>query len=180
MTNKSPSIFIVGAAKSGTTSLWAYLKQHPQLASSDRLRHKELGYYSNLYGINDKMQYDSMFETDDPGIMNFEACTSYLTSPESPFLIKESVPDAKIIVVIRNPVDRAFSLYNWMTSYGYEKASSFEKALELEPLRKSSAKFRKSNSQYFYNYLYKDSGLYYIQLKRYIDIFGIDRSYMVV
>lgn len=97
-----------------------------------------------------------------------EASTPYLTSPESPARIKKMIPDAKFIIMLRNPADRAYSLYNWMTREGYEWISSFEKALEVEMTdRHGNDDFKNSNPQYYYNYLYFHSGLYSHQIKRF-------------
>ena len=49
--------------------------------------------------------------------------------------IKKEIPDSKIVIILRNPIDRAFSLYNWMIMEGYENANSFGKALQKERRR---------------------------------------------
>ncbi|MDQ6966695.1 MAG: sulfotransferase domain-containing protein [Mariprofundaceae bacterium] len=168
---RKPDFFIAGAAKSGTTSLWVYLKQHPDIFMPVKLVSKEPSYYCHGYGAIDHLDYCSIFRDAGPGQMAGEASTAYLTSPESPAWIKEDVPNAKIVIVLRNPVDRAYSLYRWMVNHGYESAYPFEKALSMESQRMNEASFVTSNPQYFYNYLYFHSGLYSEQVKRYQSAF---------
>lgn len=170
-----PNFFIVGAAKSGTTSLWSYLRQHPQIYMPEI---KEPSFFSFHY--KHKLTYEkylSLFS----GVLEKkakvigEASHAYLTSPESAALIRESYPDAKFIIILRNPIDRAFSLYQWMVREGYEWIYPFEKALEIEEERTFDEEFRYNNPQYYYNYLYYRSGLYSNQIERYVKLFKKDR-----
>lgn len=100
-----------------------------------------------------------------------DASTAYLTDPECAEKIYDFNPDARVIIMLRNPVDRAYSLYNWMVQEGYEYAASFEKALELERERKQKKIPNYFEPEYFHNYMYFSSGLYYQQVKRYREIF---------
>ena len=171
-----PNFFIVGAAKSGTTSMWRYLNQHPDVYMPDSKVGKEPAYYSSIYGFESRARYVSLFEgaTDRQAAIG-EASTAYLTDPSSPGRIAGEVPEARIIIMLRNPVDRAYSLYNWMTREGYEYASTFERALELEKVRVQDPTFATDNPQYYYNYLYYRSGRYHDQVKRYYKTFGKDQ-----
>ena len=170
-----PNFFIVGAAKSGTTSLWMYLKQHPDIFMPPTMAIKEPSYFCKLYGFKDYDRYLNLFK-DAKGISAIgEASTPYLSSPESANWIKTEYPYSKIIIILRNPVKRAYSLYNWMISEGYEWIFPFEKALKIEEERLKNQNFQYNNPQYFYNYLYFYSGLYYEQIKRYFDLFQEDQ-----
>lgn len=174
-----PGFFIVGAAKSGTTSLWEYLKMHPQVLMPQDEMQKEPNYFCPLgAGMSDFREYLSIFDGADANKQIVgEATTAYLTCPESPGGIykygKEHNIDVKIIILLRNPADRAYSLYNWNVQEGYEYAESFEYALKKEPERLNN-KFPLILKPlgYKYNYLYFNSGLYYRQVKRYLDLFG--------
>lgn len=168
--NNSPSFFVVGAAKSGTTALWYYFQQHPEIFVTKDIAYKELGYYSNQYGISDKKKYLNFFKEAKQNQKIGEVCHAYLTSEESAEWIKKDVPEAKIIIILRNPIDRAYSLYNWMVMHGYENCTSFNKALKKE-FRRKKEKPKLSHS-FLQNYMYYNSGLYYEQVKRYFDIFG--------
>lgn len=166
-----PNFFVVGAAKSGTTSLWMYLKQHPDVFMPETINLKEPAYFCHLYGVKDYKKYISIFEKA-KGIKAIgEASHAYLSSPESASWIKEFNPLAKIIIILRNPVERAYSLYNWMISEGYEWVFPFEKALAIEEKRLQDEKFQHNNPEYWYNYLYFNSGLYSKQIKRYFNVF---------
>lgn len=170
-----PNFFIVGAAKCGTTSLYHYLEQHPEIGMAS---YKEPCYfcYNQLY--DDKELYVNLFSHLNKNIeMIGEASTNYLAAPESPILIHKYDKHAKIIIVLRNPVNRAFSLYKWMVRAGYEQASSFEKALKLEEERKKISKY--DSRPVKYNYFYYSSGLYYNQVKRYFDLFDKDQILII-
>lgn len=168
--SKQPSFFVVGAAKSGTTALWTYFQKHPEIFVTDDIAAKELGYFSNQYGIVEKERYYDFFSSAKEGQKIGEVCHVYLSSEESAQWIKNDVPDAKIVIILRNPVKRAYSLYNWMVMHGYEWVSSFEKALSLERHRMQHDRERldgfKKNYEYFH------SGLYADQVKRYFEVFG--------
>lgn len=165
-----PSFFVVGAAKSGTTALWHYFQQHPEIFVTTDIAHKELGYFSNQYGISDKEKYVSFFKDATPNQKVGEVCHVYLTSAESAAWIKKEVPNAKIIILLRNPVERAYSLYNWMVMHGYENCTSFKKALDIENKRKHTQEVLLHTFRQ--NYFYFSSGLYYEQVKRYFNVFG--------
>jgi len=175
-----PNFFIVGAAKSGTTSLWMYLKQHPDIFMPEDNRSKEPAFFCNIHGYDDYEQYLSLFDGAADCRAIGEASTAYLTSPESSSLIRAKIPDAKIIVVLRNPVDRAYSLYRWMVNHGYEWISPFEKALEIETVRKNDKSFYSNNPLYYYNYLYFESGLYFKQISRYFKEFQTDQIKVIL
>jgi len=173
---RMPNFFIAGAARSGTTSLWQYLLQHPDIFMPSDITHKEPSYFCDTYGIESLDQYLALFSGATTKKMVGEASGTYLTSPESPIRIRRMIPDAKFIIMLRNPADRAYSLYNWMTREGYEWICSFEKALEVEMTgRYGNDQFKNSNPQYYYNYLYFHSGLYSHQIQRYFDNFGRDQ-----
>ena len=167
-----PDFFICGAAKAGTTSMWRYLQQHPEIFMPKDKVNKEPGYFSHLRPLDDFEQYVSLFQQALEHQIIGEASGAYLTSPDSAVRIAETLPDAKIIIMLRNPADRAYSLYKWMVREGYEYAGSFEDALHLEKSRRyKNLKFRHNNPEYYYNYLYYGSGLYAKQVRRYIDSF---------
>ncbi len=176
-----PNFFIVGAAKAGTTSLWRYLLQHPEIYMPSDIMFKEPAFFSNIKGGNNLDQYKSLFSGVRNERMIGEASTAYLTSPESPARIVTMIPDAKIIIMLRNPIDRAHSLYNWMACNGYEPIESFEEALKIEQSdRYGNTNFLKFNPEYYYNYLYFYSGLYSQQIKRYLDLFNKKQIHFII
>lgn len=176
-----PEFYVVGAAKSGTTSLWYYLLQHPQLFLVAYERYKELGFFASDHGIDSEEDYKLFFEEATEKQLIGEVCNSYLTDKESPALIKQQVPNARIIIVLRNPIDRAFSLFNWMKTEGYENISTFEEALNNEEKRSKDDSFRQNNPHgNAWHYKYFESGLYYGQVKRYLDVFGKDNCLILL
>ena len=170
-TKPQPNFFIVGAAKAGTTSLWMYLKQHPEIYMPPTLETKEPSFFCHLYGYKDFDAYLSLFANAKGKKAIGEASHAYMTSPESAAWIHKVYPQAKIIIVLRNPIERAYSLYNWMIREGYEWIYPFEKALIAEEERYISENFKHHNIQYYHNYLYFYSGLYKEQIKRYLEVF---------
>lgn len=127
-----PNFIIPGAVKAGTSSLYYYLRQHPEIFMPDN---KEPHHFAPAkwcgLPVPDRKEYEQMFS----GMRNEkavgEASTGYLYYPESPELIHSAIPDCRIIVILRNPVDRAFSGYCHEVREGLE-TKSFEEALAEE------------------------------------------------
>lgn len=170
-----PDFFVVGAARSGTTSMWQYLRQHPQLFLPAEFADKEPSFFCSGYGLRNPGKYCALFAEARPEQLIGECSTPYLTSPESARRIRQSVPEARIVIILRNPADRAASLHGWMHEHGYESIARFEDALAAEATRQRDPHFRRNHGQYFYNFLYYHSGLYARQVKRYFRVFGRER-----
>jgi len=123
-----PNFFIVGASRSGTTSLYEYLKKNPEIFLSPI---KEPNYFSpsldpNLLimkPIKDKEKYLSLFKNVKEETVVGEASANYLWDPKAPQLISNVVPLAKIIIILRDPIERAFSHYLMHLSNGTETRS---------------------------------------------------------
>jgi hypothetical protein len=130
--------------------------------------------------MNDADRYLALFDDADSNQRVGEASGAYLTSPESADLIHNSIPHAHIIIMLRNPADRAYSLYRWMTREGYEYAPTFRQALAIEEERLGNAAFKHNNPEYYYNFLYFNSGLYSNQVQRFIDTFSPMRILFVL
>lgn len=126
-----PSYFIIGAQKAGTTSLQMDLISHP-LVKSPRL--KELFYFSHASSKQDLKYYQSFFPKLKSGEQTGDATANYFESKVAAERIKHVVPNAKIICLLRNPVDRAYSHYLMSVKLGFE-TESFETALALEKER---------------------------------------------
>jgi len=172
-----PNFFILGAGKSGTTSLYVYLAQHPEIFMSFV---KEPTFFCDCFQIvKNPADYLALFEGAGDRKRVGEASHAYLTCPRSAALLRAFTPDAKFVVTLRNPVDRAFSLYQHMTRMGDEWVGSFEEALAIEEARTLDSTFKFGNPQYFYNYLYFRSGLYSEQIERYYQWFERSRFLFV-
>lgn len=169
-----PNFLIVGAAKAGTTSLYAYLKQHPAIFMP---RWKELSLligdpYGPLHQVKKEKYYYQVFIPAKNEKAIGEASTSYLFDPDAPRLIKEKLGMVRIVIVLRDPVSMAYSLYNHQLRKEGETITSFERALSAERLRYNDPGFRKRCYGWHANYYYFLRGLYYHQVKRYLTTFG--------
>ena len=178
-----PSFLIIGAQKAGTTSLYSYLVQHPDILRSTR---KEVHYFDTA----DYEQGDAWYRSHFPGPPSFmrlssgsgrqqpitgEASPYYLAHPATPARVKAFAPDLKLIVMLRDPISRAFSHYNHQVRQGRETLS-FEDALnaEAERLGDEHEKMLADPTYYSYNhwlYSYVDRGRYADQLEHWFKFF---------
>lgn len=166
---KKPNFFLLGAGKSGTTSLYYYLKQHPSIFMPSI---KEPTFFCEGFQvIKNPIGYFELFDSVTTETAIGEASHAYLTNPSTARVLKGLFPDARFIVILRNPAERAYSLYNQMCRSGFEKIGTFEKALKAEDERANSQRFKDNCPQYFFNFLYFRSGLYGEQLQRYFSLF---------
>lgn len=170
-----PNFLIIGTAKGGTTSLYYYLNQHPQIYMS---RLKEPRFFAlegvkldfigpdaeefSKQSVTDFNEYCQLFEGVQDEIAIGEASPLYLYSMQAPERIKHYVPNIKLIAILRNPVQRAYSSYMHYVREAYE-TMSFAEALDAEETR--------IQENWVYMWHYKRCGHYYQQLMRYFDIF---------
>jgi hypothetical protein len=170
-----PDFLIVGAARSGTTSVYRMLKQHPQVflpavkepcffAFADSSVTYRGGKFA--FAVREPGKYFSLFSRAGSGQIAGEASTPYL------YLYKESIsnmmrylPEAaktKIIILLRHPAERTYSNYVWRVRDGREPCS-FEKALAMEEQRKREG--------YSFDYYYAGRSFYYDSVKAYMEAF---------
>lgn len=171
-----PNFFIVGAAKSGTTSLYNYLSQHGEIFMP---KWKELSFFIGdkfgpLHKVRRPEQYFHVFAHAKNYPAVGEASTSYLYDDHAPKLIKNTLGIVKIIIILRNPVDMSYSLYNHQVRKEGERLETFEAALNVEEERRRDPGFRERCYGWHANYYYYCRGLYFAQVKRYLDTFGKD------
>jgi hypothetical protein len=160
--------FIVGAPKSGTTSLYHYLSEHPQVEMSsqkepdyfsDKAIHEQGMYYAkNRVDTLDK--YESLFVQKE-SVVYGEASVSYLFYENVAEDIKKYNPNAKIIIMLRNPIERAFSHYLMDYRLGLI-SDSFENVL---------AKISKHKNAHLFYQQYIEVSKYAKQIQRYLDFF---------
>jgi hypothetical protein len=156
MTGTLPNFVIIGAQKSGTTSLYAYLRDHPDvfLASG-----KEIPYFDRHLdeGLDwCKAKFANVANEHAVG----EATPNYMYFGEGLPHMAEVLPNARLIAILRNPVDRAYSHYWHSRSRGREKLE-FADAIGAEPERLATGSLRDLQ---WYSYI--DRGRYLAQLKR--------------
>lgn len=188
-----PTFIVVGANKGGTTSIYHYLKQHKEVYLSPV---KEPHYFSKDIDINlfkrefahnklqdidkyvsgdmkdefhaafirDIEQYKKLFSRVREEKAIGELSTSYLYSKVAAHEIKELLPSCKIIICLRNPLERAYSHYRMNLWTGNSNEFDFYKALVDD--------YNHTPKVWGNAHLYTEIGLYYEQVKRYLDIFG--------
>ena len=170
-----PDFVIIGAAKCGTTSLYHFVAMHPAVVPAPE---KELGYFTMKYRFG-KQWYRSNFPTKmskyyfykktGQKLLSGEATPLYIFYPAAPGRMKTILPDVKLIVILRNPVDRAYSHYHYNVIRNKETLS-FEKAIELEEERCAEEKERMIREPdfapfHYTEYLYLARGIYADQLE---------------
>jgi hypothetical protein len=181
VSTKTPNFLIIGAAKSGTTAIWHYLRQHPQIYLSPRKHTRFFAYESEdpgfngpaptrptmPYAIADVEAYHALFEgaTDETAIG--EASHSYLYRPDTAERIRRYAPDMKLIAILRDPAERAYSHYKQMVRNGRERIGDFNLALQIEQER--------LRDNWWPEFHYVRVGLYSLQLRRYFDLFERDQ-----
>ena len=166
---KKVDFFIVGAPKAGTTSLYHYLNDHleiemssqkePDFFSDKYFKKQELYYGKNRIDTIEK--YHSLFQRED-ALLRGEASVSYLFYQDVPYKINQYNPAAKIIIMLRNPIDRAFSHYLMDYRLGLV-SQSFESIIQKESTHKNG---------YLFYQQYIEVGEYLKQIKRYLDVFN--------
>jgi len=164
---------IIGAGKSGTTSVYEYLKQHPEVFMSEvketnffALEGKEVKAEDNSpeqtehypWAINNRTAYEALFENVKSEKAVGEVSPMYLYNAEAPEKIKEALPNVKLIAILRQPVDRLYSRYMHLVRENRQPSNDFRDAL-----REDSIWWRRNDLV--------SEGFYARYLHRYYDLF---------
>ena len=172
-----PDFLIIGAQKAGTTALYAYLRRHPAITGPSW---KEVSYFDRHYERGEAW-YRGNFpnRVRARGKLVGEASPSYIFHPLGPERVKALVPEARLVALVRNPVERALSHYHHEVALGREPLS-FEDALDAEEERLRGEKERlAADSSYFsrawWSHAYKARGRYAEQLERWLAVFPRER-----
>lgn len=181
---RRPDLFLVGAPKSGTTSLYEYLGGHPDIFMSSV---KEPGYFCTdirvsrrarfEYGI-DEARYLQLFAGAGDALHAGEASTRYMVSPRAPELVREFSPDAVIVAALRNPVDMIHALHNERVSNVNEDITDFAAALAAEGDRRVGKRLPGGANPL--GAVYREHGRYAEQLERWFGAFGRERVHVIV
>jgi len=168
-----PDFLIIGAQKAGTTALYAYLRRHPAITGPSW---KEVSYFDRHYGRGEAW-YRGNFpnRVRARGKLVGEASPSYIFHPLGPERVKVLVPEARLVALVRNPVDRALSHYHHEVALGREPLR-FEDALDAEEDRLRGEEERlAADPSYFsrawWSHAYKSRGRYAEQLERWLAVF---------
>ena len=177
-----PNFFIVGAQKAGTTSLYHYLDQHPEIymspvkepfffdheiSSRGEVVRREFAGRRQPPRFANIEEYRTLFGgvRDEKAIG--EASPLYIYAPGTPERIERYAPGAKSIALLRHPAERAYSAFLYAVRIGAEPLADFAQALREEPQRVRNG--------WHYVFHYRSRGLYYEQLRRYYEVFGRER-----
>jgi Sulfotransferase domain len=159
LTERWPNLFLIGATRAGTTSFYHYLAQHPEIFMSPM---KEPGFFAPeglpawVDTIVDERDYLGLFRAGRSAKVLGEA-SGYLSHPEAAERIRARSPDARVLAILREPVDRAYSHYLMDVRDGVESRPFREVLLSSRAAGLSS---------------YERYGLYCDQVRRYVDVFG--------
>jgi hypothetical protein len=180
---KLPNFLVIGAAKSGTTSLYHYLGQHPEVFMSPVKEPRFLALENGVHafaGPNDDYvlrdscltfeSYAALFEGARDEQAVGEASTIYLDSGSAPDNIQRRLPDVRLIAILRDPAERAYSAFLNQVRLGTEPEVDFARALALEPERCAAG--------WFHFWRYRERGFYYRHLVRYYQRFAADRIHV--
>jgi hypothetical protein len=177
-----PNFLIIGAAKAGTTAVYHYLKQHPEICMS---RHKETNFfaleghsldfqgpgdreYISRFSVTRIEDYEALFHGTEGKTAIGEASPMYLYDPGAPARIKGRIPDARLVAILRDPAERAFSMYSMFVRDRREPhRTSFARALAEED--------RRLRDGWEWAWQYTRSGRYAEQLRRYLALFSREK-----
>ena len=175
MAPRRPDFVVIGAEKSGTTSLYRYLADHPGIFMPPV---KELNHLidhperrSMFQGpdvtfkiaVRSREEYWRVFADAPEGATVGELTHIYLYAPESPARIAEALGQPKLVAILRNPIDRAYAQYVFHRELGLEAEATFERSLEVEDGRVRAG--------WDPVYHYRRRGMYGEQLARYYERF---------
>lgn len=177
---RKPNFFFVGAPKCGTTALYEYLKEHPDIYMCEI---KETAYFSpdiEVCNYKNEREYLKLFKDNKGEKILGEASTCHLYSKVAANKIKKFNPKAKILISLRNPVEFMHSKYYHNLRGGRENLLSFEEALNAIKDRKKGKRIPYSAKNQRYRLFYKDHARYSEQVKRYLDLFGKKNTYILI
>lgn len=177
-----PNFIVIGTRKAGTTALFNYLGKHPDVVLPFRKEIKFFGcnffrgtgWYRSFFPRRGKLK---------KGQMTGEASPYYILHPLAAERIKETLPEVKLIAMLRNPIDRAYSNYQLNVTNRIEHLS-FEKALENEKYRLEGEIERILGNENYpmrkhMNLSYLEQGRYVEQLERWFGHFDIEQILLI-
>jgi hypothetical protein len=178
---KKPNFFLVGAPKSGTTAMVQYLNSHPDVFMGIKEMHffgRDLHLRAPFYR-HDLREYLSEFQGCNGQRRIGEASVWYLFSAQAASEIRAFSPDARIIIMLREPVEMLYSLYHEFRYLGDEHLPSFKQALRAEPDRRAGHGICR-RACFAQGLLYRETAQYADQVKRYLDVFGRERVHVII
>jgi hypothetical protein len=172
-----PNFLVIGAAKCGTTSLHHCLSQHPEVYvapgmlgcffafDGQRPAHKgPADWQMDRWAVTDLDTYEAQFGGVGSEKAIGEVCAAYIYRPDAAERIRSRLPDVKLVAILRDPVDRAYSNYMHKVRDGVEPLVSFAEAIDAEP--------RRIREGWRYNWHYKTRSMYFDQLRCFYRLFA--------
>lgn len=169
-----PDFIIIGVQKGGTSSLFSYLSQHPDIVPSktkevhffDKNYHKGLYWYRSFFPLSFLNRKK----------ITGEATPYYIFHPRVPERVQKDLFKAKLIILLRDPVYRAYSHYQMTREEGLEPLESFEEAIKEEENRlagenRKLMSFSSYNSYNHLNFSYLSRGNYFDQIQNWLEYF---------
>jgi hypothetical protein len=179
-----PDVVIIGAQRCGTTTLFHTLARHPQIAASTT---KEVHFFDNNYQRGQlwyRAHFPTVFERrwrerSGRPLLACEASPYYLFHPHAPARLKALLPHARLIVILRNPVERAYSHYHHSVRRGYEQLP-FDEAVDREEERLAGEVDRMLADPGYFSFphqrrSYCNRGIYVDQLEAWCRLFPRDQ-----
>ena len=170
---QAPAFLIIGTQKGGTTSLHHYLDRHHDVTMAFK---KEVHFFDSFYfkGID---WYLAHFPLHGEAAQSGEASPTYLFHPEAPRRVHDAFPGVKLIALLRNPVDRAYSHHQMEFRRGNDPLP-FEEAIAQEPerLRNSNPDMAGGNWRRF---SYVSRGIYVDQMARWLEVFPREQFLLI-
>ena len=168
-----PSFLILGGSRSGNTSLFAYLTEHPNIMPGSL---KAFFFFQNITN-NTTSFYRSQFPIKRKNLITCDSTSSYFVHPLIPARVHKLLPSAKLIVILRNPVERAYSEFHYTVALGLELTENFEDVIKSELKRieignkKPELKIENTNYKHF-TFSHLRDGLYAQHLERWLKFFS--------
>jgi len=181
VTPRTPNFFVVGAAKSGTTAICEYLARHPDIYIPPE---KELNFFGTDMALRTPRQtweeyLNLYFSAAGDAARLGDGSIWYLYTRRAAEQIKERVPEARIVIMLRQPVSMLYSIHAQLVYNGNETVESFEQALALEHERRQGRSL--PDSVTFPEQLYyRAIADYAPQVQRYFDVFSRDRVRVIL
>jgi hypothetical protein len=179
----APNLFLVGAPKCGTTSLYEYLRQHPQIFfpadENDYWRAKEPNHFcpeleiQEKYSIKDERNYLKLYQGSGTATWRGDASPYYLLSESAPERIKQRCPGAHILITLRPPVDMMRSYHRDLVHIQLEDTVDFYDAIGVDTTPDGELFIRQSDRIPKYRD-YFSIGRFAPQVERYLSVFGRD------
>lgn len=183
-----PAVVIVGAQRSGTTTLFRLLSDHPEVVrptTSKGMAYFDLNYHRGprWYRGHFPLRLRWPRRSGDRRRLTFESSGYYMFHPLAAGRIAADLPEAKVVVMLRNPVDRAYSAHRHELRRGFE-TEDFETAVDLEPGRVAGAQDRLRDDPSYRSFehqhhAYLSRGEYAPQVSRLFETVGRERTYVI-